>query len=122
MLHRDELTSKRYTINTRLKLFESVVTTTLLYGCASWTVTRSLETRLKTTQRKMPQMIIGAGRRRARPVVNQQHYTTAGNTEHETSQDDAGDDVDSNKDEPTLDNQLQTIHENEEDHLEPWVD
>ena len=61
---RDELTNKNHTIHNRIRLFESTVGATVLYGCECWTLTKTLETKLKRTQRKMLRMIMGNGRRR----------------------------------------------------------
>jgi hypothetical protein len=47
----------------RLKLFEATVTPTVLYGSASWTLTRDLENKVKKSQRRMLRIILGAGRR-----------------------------------------------------------
>ena len=65
MTFRDELTNKRYSLNTRIKLFSSVVSTTMLYGCAAWTLTKNLECQVRRTQRRMLRMILGSGRRTA---------------------------------------------------------
>ena len=65
MTFRDELTNKRYSLNTRIKLFSSVVSTTMLYGCAAWTLAKNLECQVRRTQRRMLRMILGSGRRTA---------------------------------------------------------
>ena len=43
---RDELTNRRYPLHARLRLFDTTITTTALYGCASWTTTTSQTTKL----------------------------------------------------------------------------
>jgi hypothetical protein len=60
---KSELTSKQYSLNTRLKLFSSVVSATMLYGCAAWTLTNKLENLIRRTERRMLRMILGSGRR-----------------------------------------------------------
>ena len=41
--YKEELTDKNYSIKARLRLFDSVVTSSALYGCSSWTMTRERE-------------------------------------------------------------------------------
>ena len=53
MANKDELTNAKYSLNRRLGLFESIVGATMLYGCASWTLTKKLESQIQRTQRKM---------------------------------------------------------------------
>ena len=50
----------------RLRLFDAVITASVLYGCEAWTLTVDLQRRLRTTQRKMLRMILNARRRRLR--------------------------------------------------------
>ena len=63
-VYRKELTDKRYPLISRMKLFSSVVTPTALYGCCTWTMTKHLESNLRTAQRKMLRRILGAARRK----------------------------------------------------------
>ena len=49
MSHRQELTSKTYTLDSRLQLFDAVVSPTVLYAAATWTLTKT--TRIHTTTR-----------------------------------------------------------------------
>jgi len=46
----------------RMKLFASVIQTSILYGCVSWTMTRQREQLLRTTQRRLLRMIVGTKR------------------------------------------------------------
>ena len=64
MARRKELTNKTYTVNSRMKLFESTVGASILYGCEAWTLTKKLETKIMRTQRKMMRMIVGCPRRK----------------------------------------------------------
>lgn len=119
MSHRQELTSKSYTLNSRLRLFDAVVSPTVLYGAATWTLTKGHEHILQRTQRRMLRMILGSGRRRQNLNTSVQD-----NDEHDTANEPADDpdldcDVDSNVGE-LLENQLEDI--SEEDALEPWAD
>lgn len=59
---RDELTNKIYPLPERLRLFKTVIQPTFLYGCVSWTMTRTREQLVKTTERKMIRKIIGTQR------------------------------------------------------------
>ena len=64
MTTRQELVSKTYSLNDRLRLFDATVSPTLLYGCEAWTLIKEHEDRLQSTQRKMLRMILGSGRQR----------------------------------------------------------
>ena len=64
MMQKKELTGKCYSLGARLRLFDSTVSATLLYGCAAWNLTKDMERRVRSTQRKMLRMMIGSGRRR----------------------------------------------------------
>ena len=61
--HKKELIDKNYPLKIRLKLFDAVVTSSLLYGSETWALKAEQERRLKTTQRKMMRMILNAKRR-----------------------------------------------------------
>ena len=61
MMNKDELTNKKYSLNARVRLFQSIVGATLLYGCASW----KLEQLIRRTERKMLRMVLGCPRRRS---------------------------------------------------------
>jgi hypothetical protein len=64
VLRRDELTNKHYPLKSRLKLFDATVGATILYGCEAWTLKKNQQNRLKTIQRKMLRMILGAKRKK----------------------------------------------------------
>ena len=61
---RQELTNKRYCLRSRIRLFDSTITPTILYGCASWTTTQTLTTKFQRTRRHMLRLIVGTPRRR----------------------------------------------------------
>ena len=54
---KDILCSRSYPLQSRLKLFNAVVTPTALYACECWTMTSSLCNRLRTAWRKMVRKI-----------------------------------------------------------------
>lgn len=56
------LCSKSYELRLRIKLFESVVTPSVLYGCAAWTMTMEAEQMLKSTRRRMLRWMTGVSR------------------------------------------------------------
>jgi hypothetical protein len=60
---KQELTDKAVPLHLRLKLFLSVITPTILYGCCSWVMTGAQETMLRTTQMKMLRLILGRRRK-----------------------------------------------------------
>ena len=67
MLFKDELCNKKYALNHRLRLFDSVITPTILYGSGTWTMGRDRENTLRGTQRKMLRKVLGSGRREKEP-------------------------------------------------------
>ena len=62
-VYKDELCNKKYGLNHRLRLFDSVITPTILYGSGTWTMGRDRENTLRGTQRKMLRQVLGSGRR-----------------------------------------------------------
>ena len=73
MSNRDELTGRQYALKHRLRLFDAVVSPTVLYGCEAWSPTKRDEMFLQRTQRKMLRMILGAKRR---TIVNPESNNT----------------------------------------------
>ena len=59
---KNELTDKTVPLNLRLKLFNSVLIPTMLYGCSSWTLTGTREAKLRSTQMKMLRATLGKKR------------------------------------------------------------
>jgi hypothetical protein len=59
---RAELTNGDVPLKLRLKLFHTVVTPSILYGCVSWVLTSVQESVLRRTQRKMVRAILGRRR------------------------------------------------------------
>eukprot|EP00973_Karenia_brevis_P003269 449526-Karenia_brevis.AAC.1 len=59
---KSELCAKHLRFENRLKLFESTVTPTFLYGSGSWTMTVDRARRIQTTQRRMLRWMLGVGR------------------------------------------------------------
>ena len=108
MEHKQELTGKHYSLNSRLRLFNAVVTPTVLYGSECWTTSKHLESVLKTTQRKMLRIILGQGRRRI-PVRN-------------VEQDSSGEDVQSNASNTAGPAEEEEVLEDPQNELEPFVD
>ena len=62
-VYKEELTNKEVSLKLRMRLFNAVVTPTILYGCSSWVLTASKEKRLQTTQMKMTRTILGRKRK-----------------------------------------------------------
>ena len=77
----------------RLKLFDAVVTSTLLYGCESWSLRVDQHRRLHVLQRKMLRMVLNARRHTV-------HSSTSGASVSAEAAD----------------------HESDASYLEPWSD
>ena len=82
---KQELTSKHYRLNDRIRLFEGAVTPTLLYGSATWTLTKGMENQIRRTQRRMLRMILGAPRRQQCTTQTYQPQTTTTNKDDPTT-------------------------------------
>ena len=61
--HRQELTSRSYLLRHRLRLFDSVVTPTMMCGSGTWTTTQEHEKMTRTTERKMLRLIFQTKRK-----------------------------------------------------------
>jgi hypothetical protein len=59
-----ELCCKSYPLKERLKLFDSIITPSVLYGSGCWTMTRAREKQLQSAQRRMLRLICQPGRRK----------------------------------------------------------
>ena len=73
---RNELTNKAYSIYQRLRLLNSVLMPSALYGCTSWVMTATREQALRSTQRKMLRSILGKGRAEGETYLSWIHRTT----------------------------------------------
>ena len=62
--HKKILCDRHYSLADRLKLFDAIITPSVLYGCESWTLTADLEHKLRKAQRHMLRSILRSGRRR----------------------------------------------------------
>ena len=58
-----DLTAKYHPLRQRYKLFDAVVTPTVLYGCGSWTMNAARGRMLTKTQRSMARLILGKRRK-----------------------------------------------------------
>ena len=48
--HKEELTTRHFRLHDRLRLFSSVVSSTVLYGCETWTLRKDQQLRLRAVQ------------------------------------------------------------------------
>ena len=48
--HKSELCGRDFRLRDRLKLFDSVITPTVLYGSGTWTMTQAREAKLRVNQ------------------------------------------------------------------------
>ena len=60
--YKNELTDKQIPLYLRLKLFHSVVTPSMLYGCAAWVMTQHRDQALRSTEMRMMRAILGRKR------------------------------------------------------------
>ena len=129
--YRQELTSKKYMLKLRLRLFDATVSPTLCYAAGTWTPSREHERMIQSTQRKMLRLIIQT-KRKYKKIEKQviEHKVEEGNddkTENCSTDDESGDgqstksedDVDSGVtfDEDS-DKDIDTVEIEEED----WID
>jgi hypothetical protein len=85
------LCNRSYSLRHRLKLFESAVTPTILYGSSSWSMTSDREAQLRTLQRRMLRWIVGVGRlRRTGEVSPTSSDSSSDESEPEQCEDEEG--------------------------------
>eukprot|EP00973_Karenia_brevis_P093120 12415722-Karenia_brevis.AAC.1 len=80
MKFKQELTNKYYSLKQRIRLFESVVTPTMLYGCQTWTMTDPLEGKIRRCQRRMLRMMLDVKRRQTTKTIPGDSYDTIQST------------------------------------------
>ena len=61
--HKGELCSKCYALSDRIRLFDTVVTPSVLYASSTWALTQSQESQLTTTRRRMLRYIFRVHRK-----------------------------------------------------------
>ena len=122
---KSELTSKRYSLSDRLRLFHGTITPTMLYAAETWTLTAELENRLRRTQRQMLRMILHAPRRKQNtPTLSRhtQQLTTHSNATFHSPQEN-GSNTSDNDSASTTSHQVTIPPPNEnDDDLEPWAE
>ena len=65
----------------RIRLFEAVVTSSVLYGCVAWTMTVDYERKLRSTRRRMLRWMVGCRKQSDEEWVDYMKRATA-NAEH----------------------------------------
>eukprot|EP00973_Karenia_brevis_P085871 11910568-Karenia_brevis.AAC.1 len=76
--YKHALCAKACPLHLRIKLFDSVVTPAVMYGCAAWTMSAELFKQLRTARRKMLRKLHGARKRVDEPW--QEYWTRATHT------------------------------------------
>ena len=105
-LLKTDLCGRHVSLQARLKLFNASVTSTVLYGSGTWTMTADRERKLRTTQRRMLRWMLGSHWRRPREQSDQ-------------SSSSSGSDTDGSEPEETEEDQKGTTDKKQE---ESWVD
>ena len=59
-IYRNELLDRDIPVKYRLKLFEAVITPTMLHSSGTWIMTSERQRRLRTTQHRMLRMMLGS--------------------------------------------------------------
>ena len=55
---RSELTGKGYSVKSRVRLFEAIITTTVLHGSCTWALTCAMAATLDAVRRKMLRLVL----------------------------------------------------------------
>ena len=76
-IFKSALVCKSYTAALRLKLFNSVVTPAVLYGCSSWAMKIDMERELKSTWRRMLRMMLSPRRQPEEDWIDYVQRSTA---------------------------------------------
>ena len=74
--YREELTNKDIPVKLRMKLFNGVVTPTMLYGCCSWVLTTSREKKLQATQMHMIRTMLSRSRKVSDAAGNKEDWVS----------------------------------------------
>jgi hypothetical protein len=61
---RSEFCGRYVCLRTKIRLFEAIVTLTVLYGCCAWTMTKELEAQLQCARRRMLRLLFPWSRKR----------------------------------------------------------
>ena len=129
--YRQELTSKKYMLKFRLRLFDATVSPTLCYAAGTWTPSREHERMIQSTQRKMLRLIIQT-KRKYKKIEKQviEHTVEEGNndkTENRSTDDESGDGQ-STKSEDDMDSGVTFDEDSDKDidtveiEEEDWID
>ena len=93
--YRQELTSKKYMLKLRLRLFDATVSPTLCYATGTWTPSREHERMIQSTQRKMLRLIIQTKRKykkiEKQVIEHKDEEGIADKTENCSTDDESGD-------------------------------
>ena len=116
--YRQELTSKKYMLKLRLRLFDATVSPTLCYASGTWSPSREHERMIQSTQRKMLRLIIQT-KRKYKKIEKQviEHKIEEENddkTENCSTDDKSGDDQ-STKSEDDMDSGVTFDEDSEKD-------
>ena len=129
--YRQELTSKKYMLKLRLRLFDATVSPTLCYAAGTWTLSREHERMIQSTQRKMLRLIIQTKRKYKKiekhVMEHKDEEGIADKTENCSTDDESGDGQ-STKSEDDLDSGVTFDEDSEKDidtveiEEEDWID
>ena len=127
--YRQELTSKKYMLKLRLRLFDATVSPTLCYAAGTWTPSREHERMIQSAQRKMLRLI----RRKENTkklkskLLNKVEEGNDDKTENRSTDDESGDGQ-STKSEDDMDSGVTFDEDSEKDidtveiEEEDWID
>ena len=99
--YRQELTSKKYLLKYRLRLFDATVSPTLCYAAGTWSPSREHERMIQSTQRKMLRLIIQTKRKykkieRKKGIDHTIEEENEDRTDNCSTDDKSGDDLSTN--------------------------
>ena len=129
--YRQELTSKKYLLKYRLRLFDATVSPTLCYAAGTWYPSREHERMIQSTQRKMLRLIIQTKRKykkiEKQVIEPKEEKGIVEKTENCSTDDESGDDQ-SSKSEDDVDSGVTFDEDSEKDidtieiEEEDWID
>ena len=126
--YRQELTSKKYMLKLRLRLFDATVSPTLCYAAGTWTPSREHERMIRSTQRKMLRLIIQTKRKNEKQVIEHKDEEGIADKTESCSTDDESGDGQSTKSEDYVDSGVTFDEDSEKDidtieiEEEDWID
>ena len=119
--YKKELCCRHYPLIDRLRLFESVITPTVLYSARTWTTNAARTNRLKVAQRRMLRSIVQVVRKRGRDLDGTMLETSSEQTELEDAQSESSNSSECPLSQKGVSSSSSSSSSDSEEYEETWV-